>query len=72
VPIFHWLSALSRLEVTCFFESSVSIRTTRRYFPEEGDTEHYRYENLKSRLCCNSCSQYVISTFRKSHRVPVA
>jgi hypothetical protein len=30
-----------------FSETSVHIRTTRRYVPEDGNIHNHRYENLK-------------------------
>jgi protein tyrosine phosphatase len=46
------LSSLSlstlMMEAICSSETSVYIWTTRRYIPEDGNIQNYRYENIKS------------------------
>jgi hypothetical protein len=44
-----WFSAM-KMEVICFSETSVHIRSARRYVPEDGSICNYRCENHKSAL----------------------
>jgi hypothetical protein len=41
-----WFSTL-KMEVICFSETSVHIRTIWCYIPEDGNSHSYRCENLK-------------------------
>jgi hypothetical protein len=47
------------MEVTRSNETSVHIRTTRRYNPEYGNIRNYRWENPKSYYIVFSINMYV-------------
>jgi hypothetical protein len=49
VPSSLILSTLM-MEATCFSESSVTTRATRRYIPEGGILHNHRRENFKSSI----------------------
>jgi hypothetical protein len=42
-----WFSML-KIRMVSSSETSVDLRTTRRYIPRDGNIHHYRYGNLKS------------------------
>jgi hypothetical protein len=51
-----------KMEVICSSETSVHVRTTRRYIPEDGDFHNYRCENLKSYIFFTSLTSKRINT----------
>jgi hypothetical protein len=49
-----------KMEVICSSGTSVNIRTTRRYIPENGNFQNYRWENLKSYTLYNEWALLII------------
>jgi hypothetical protein len=43
-----WLTFILRMETIRSSETSLHIRNTRRYVPEDGGIPNHRFENLKS------------------------